>query len=258
MSQNDDVSIEPGYGKIERNETLSIRVADRLQDLILDGHVLPGERLPSERELANRFGVSRTVVREAVRRLAGKGLLEPLTGSGILVTEIQTSTIRESMDIYLRSRAFLQPHRLKEALAQVHEVRTMLEIQISGSAAAARLDSDMEYLAAEEALMMSAATSVEKADADVAFHRAIAVITHNDLYPVMLESIQGPLRDIRLATFELPPEVLPDAIGAHHRILEAIGAGNVDEAREAMSDHLAGSKAMLDRLSPEHLRNISG
>lgn len=240
------------YAPVERPPTLSERVADQLQELILGGHVAPGQRLPSERELADRFGVSRTVIREAVRRLTGTGLVDGRAGSGVVVREVGSTVVRDSMNRFLRSRAFLQPDGLGEALAMLHEVRTMLEVQIAGVAARERRPEDLEVLRAAATAVASAPDAAARAALDVAYHRAIAMATHNALYGVLLDSIEDPLLDIRLATLQLEDR-LPDAVTGHDRILAAIEAGDVERARAAMTAHLADSEAALSRLTPQHL-----
>jgi GntR family transcriptional repressor for pyruvate dehydrogenase complex len=245
------------YEPVERGPTLSERVADQLQELVLSGSVEPGERLPSERELADRFGVSRTVVREAVRRLTGTGLVEGRAGSGVVVRAVGSGAVRDSMNRFLRSRAFLHPDTLGEALAMIHEVRTMLEVQIAGVAAVARTEEDLTRINASADVMRDAHDARGRAEADVLFHREIAVSTHNELYVVLLDSIRDPLTDIRLATLRLGDR-LPNATAGHQRIVAAIAALDPEEARQAMTAHLRESEAALARLKPRHFTPTTG
>jgi GntR family transcriptional repressor for pyruvate dehydrogenase complex len=247
-----DRSAAFAYAPLERGPTLSERVADQLQELILSGHIAPGERLPSERELAERFGVSRTVIREAVRRLTGTGLVAGRAGSGVVVREVASNVVRDSMNRFLRSRAFLNPDGLAEALAMLHEVRTMLEVQVAGVAARARSAEDVVRMRETADAMAAEDDLAARAAADVAFHREIALATHNELYVVLLDSIEDPLLDIRLATLQLGDR-LPDAVTGHGRILAAVEAGDVDGARAAMTAHLKESEQALIRLTPQHL-----
>jgi len=245
------------YTPVTRAPTLSERVADQLQALILDGHVAPGERLPSERELAERFGVSRTVIREAVRRLTGTGLVDGRAGSGVVVREVASNVMRDSMNRFLRSRAFLHPDSLGQALAMLHEVRTMLEVQVARVAAGNRTDLDIDRMRTAADAMAAARDDVSTAGADVAFHREIAVGTHNELYVVLLDSIGDPLMDIRLSTLQLGDR-LPDAVSGHQRILSAIETGDGEAARSAMVDHLKDSERALARLTPKHFAQSAG
>jgi GntR family transcriptional repressor for pyruvate dehydrogenase complex len=236
---------------MERPPSLSERVAERLQDLILSGAVAPGERLPPERELAQRFGVSRTVIREAIRRLAGTGLVGGRSGGRIEVRDVGSSGVRDSMNRFLRRTAFLDPADLQQALAKLHEVRTMLELQIATVAARDRTDDDIEAMRRSADSLAAASLERERAEADVRFHRDIAVATHNELYVVLLDSIRDPLTDIRHATLRLSGP-RPDAIAGHAAIIEAIVAGDGAAARSAMGRHLEESAKALGRLTPDH------
>ena len=91
------------FNTVEREETLASRVAGQMESLIVQQRLQPGDRLPAERELAHQFGVSRTVVREAVRALAARGLLEVKAGSGTLVRTPSAHTVAQSMALYLRA-----------------------------------------------------------------------------------------------------------------------------------------------------------
>ena len=96
-------------------------------DTILSKRLQVGDRLPSERELGEQFGVSRTVVREAVRALVAKGIIEVRSGSGLRVAAVDAAAVSESMSLYLRGGAF--------DFEKVHEVRALLEMHIAGLAA---------------------------------------------------------------------------------------------------------------------------
>ncbi len=251
MSDPTTQSLADAYQPLERAPSLSESVADRLQDLILSGAVGPGERLPPERELAQRFGVSRTVIREALRRLAGTGLVGGRSGGRIEVREVGSSGVRDSMNRFLRSTAFLDPAGLQDALTKLHEVRTMLELQVAAVAARARTDEDLESMHRSADSLATASDARDRAEADVRFHRDLAVATHNELYVVLLDSIRDPLTDIRLATLRLEDH-RPDAVAGHAAIVDAIAAGDPDAARAAMARHLAESAEALGRLTPKH------
>jgi GntR family transcriptional regulator, transcriptional repressor for pyruvate dehydrogenase complex len=204
-----------------------------LQGIIARG-LKPGDRLPSERELGEQFGVSRTVIREAVRALAAKGMIEARTGSGLRVAAVNAAAVTESMRLFLHGHDGID-------YEQVHEVRTMLEIQVAGLAAARAGDEDVEALN-ELCERMAAAGDDSEASSreDVAFHRAVAEATHNPLYVIMLDSIGDVMLEIRRVTLALPgrPE---KGLKAHRRILTRIAAHDAPGARDAMRKHLADS-----------------
>jgi GntR family transcriptional regulator, transcriptional repressor for pyruvate dehydrogenase complex len=220
---------------VTRNQRLSDKVADQLLVSIQSEQMSPGSRLPSERELSEQFGVSRTVVREAVRSLAAKGVLEVRSGSGVHVTSVAASSVSEQMALFLRGNGALD-------YAKINEVRMTLEIRTAQIAAERATDEDIAELR-EHCERMAAVGDVEAASAeDVEFHRAIARATHNDLFTVMLDSIGDILLEIRRATLGLPGRI-QEGVAFHARILERIAAHDVEGAGEAMHQHLQDADA---------------
>src|SRR4029434_1284654 len=114
-----------------REATLANRVTKEIEGLIIDGRIEMGRRLPSERDLADQFGVSRTVVREAVRGLVAKGLLEVRPGSGTIVRSPTCGAVTQSLTLFLLAGQ----SDLELDYTNVHEIRRVLEIEIAGLAA---------------------------------------------------------------------------------------------------------------------------
>ncbi len=217
------------FPRVTREPRLSDKVANLLLDTIITRRLEPGERLPSERELGEQFGVSRTVIREAVRALAAKGVIEVRTGSGLRVAAVDSSTVSESMSLFLRGSSTLD-------YPKVHEVRAMLEVEVAGLAAERATDEDIAQMR-EICMRMEAEDDVEAASLhDVEFHRAIARGTHNELHLLLLDSIGEALIEIRREN--LIAGSGPDTIAAHREILERIAARDRDGARRAMRAHL--------------------
>lgn len=222
------------FPRVTREPRLSDKVADMLLRTITTHRLRPGERLPSERELGEQFGVSRTVIREAVRALAAKGVIEVRTGSGLRVAAVGASAVSESMNLYLRGSGVLD-------YGKVNEVRHVLEIQVAGLAAERATDEDIAELRATCERMGEVLDDLEAASvADVEFHRAVVRCTHNELYLVMLDSIGHVLLEIRRATLGVPGRPLK-GLKAHRKVAERIAAHDVTGAREAMRAHLQDS-----------------
>jgi GntR family transcriptional repressor for pyruvate dehydrogenase complex len=217
------------FPRVTREPRLSDKVADLLLETIHARGLQPGERLPSERELGEQFGVSRTVIREAVRALAAKGVIDVRTGSGLRVAAVDSATVSESMSLYLRGRSTLD-------YPKVHEVRTMLEVEVAALAAerATREDlADLEGICAG----METDDDVEAASRhDVEFHRAIARATHNELHLLLLDSVGDALLEIRREN--LATGSREDTLVLHRQILERIAARDPEGARRAMREHL--------------------
>jgi GntR family transcriptional repressor for pyruvate dehydrogenase complex len=224
-----------------RGERLSDQVAAQLQAMITDRSLRAGEKIPSERELCELLGVSRTVVREAVRSLVAKGLLEARAGGGTVVRAPDAALVTEMMGIMLAAGG------REIGFDHLREVRLHLETEIADLAAGRRTASDLETMRAQlEAMQRFEHDPVQWAVADVAFHAAIAEATHNPLYPVLLGSISELLMEVRLTGIRLPGT--PQRAFKHHQhILEAIERGDRSAARKAMLAHLRESQETFTR-----------
>src|SRR5580692_7318675 len=131
-------SSQPFRG-ISRNLSLSDKVVEQLTEAIVSRQLAPGERLPSERDLGEKFKVSRTVVREAIRSLAARGLIRVTSGRGVEVNELGSENVADSMRLLVRGREGLD-------YGKVNEVRTVLEVQTAGLAAQRATAEDLERL----------------------------------------------------------------------------------------------------------------
>src|ERR1700731_1760756 len=121
------VAGQPIY-KVIRTSRLYEQIVQQIEQSILKGVLKPGDQLPAERELAQRFGVSRTAVREAVKALREKGLVEAYSGRGTFVTNGTSQAIRQSLDLMIRINK-------QEGSAHLAELRLVLEPEIAGLAA---------------------------------------------------------------------------------------------------------------------------
>jgi GntR family transcriptional repressor for pyruvate dehydrogenase complex len=219
------------FVQVAREPRLSDKVADMMLETILSRKLHVGDKLPSERELGEQFGVSRTVVREAVRALVAKGVIEVRSGSGLRVAAVDAAAVRESMSLYLRGRAL--------DFEKVHEVRALLEVHIAGVAAERATDQDLERMRAADERMRQQSKHVDAAALDdLEFHRAIARATQNDLYLLLLDSIGSALIDIRREN--LGSGSTPMTLGQHGAVLDRITARDPAGARAAMAAHLQG------------------
>jgi GntR family transcriptional regulator, transcriptional repressor for pyruvate dehydrogenase complex len=224
----------PIFGQVAREPRLSDKVAEMMLQTILSKRLDVGDRLPSERELGEQFGVSRTVVREAVRELVAKGVIEVRSGSGLRVTAVAASAVSESMSLFLRGGTL--------DFEKVHEVRRLLEVHIAGLAAERARPEDVAALRVVHERMEDAAADVEAAARDdLEFHRSIARATHNELYLVLLDSIGGSQIDIRREN--LSSGSAPATLQQHAQVFDRIAAHDPEGARQAMAAHLDGVAA---------------
>ena len=219
------------FGLVNRERRLSDKVADMMLETILSDRLNVGDRLPSERELGEQFGVSRTVVREAVRALVTKGVIDVRSGSGLRVAAVDANAVSESMSLFLRGGTL--------DFEKVHEVRTLLEVHLAGLAAERATDDDVARLREIHERMQRETADVEAAARDdLEFHRVIARATHNELFLLLMDSIGSSLIDIRRQN--LGSGSAPMTLNQHKAILELIEAHDPEAARTAMRAHLDG------------------
>lgn len=207
------------------------QIVQQIEESILGGALKPGDQLPAERELAQQFGVSRTAVREAVKCLREKGLLEAFSGKGTFVTNSTSQAIRQSLDLMTRIG---QP----EGFMHLVELRQILEPEIA-ALAATRMDDQLLSTMREAVSTMDIHLHDADAyiEADLDFHLAMAEAAGNPLVLSLLDSIVGLLRQQRLQIFRVDGG--PERGQFHHkRILEAIERRSPEAARELMRAHL--------------------
>ncbi len=227
--------------QLAREATLAQRVEQELERLILDSRLGTGDRLPSERELAAQFGVSRTVVREAVRALAAKQLVDVNVGRGTVVRAPSPESAAESMKLLLMMQAG------GAGVEKVSEVRHIVENEIAARAAERRTDEDLRML---EAILEETRQHLDAPEvyikSDVEFHAALARATQNELFVIILDSLVEIMIEVRLLTLRVPG-ITSLALSYHERILEAVTKGDPDAARAAMDAHMDQATEILLR-----------
>ncbi len=236
---------DPLVKELAREATLAQRVENELERLIVESRLGQGDRLPSERELAVQFGVSRTVVREAVRALAAKRLVEVGVGRGTVVRAPSTASAGQSMKLLLQMQAG------GPDLEKVSEVRRILENEIAMLAAARRTEQDVRDL---QRIIDEATRHIDDPDAfikeDVGFHSRLALATHNELFVLILDSLAEILTEIRLLGLRIPGTA-GRAIVHHTSVLDAVREGDPKKARAAMDAHMDEASATLSEAVAE-------
>jgi GntR family transcriptional repressor for pyruvate dehydrogenase complex len=128
LSEQVPMSQDIEFDRLNRSPRLSDTVAERLLDAVVTQQFRSGDALPSERDLSAQFGVSRTVIREAIRSLSSRGVVEVTSGRGVQVLPVDTSAVSEAMSLLVRRTA-------DGTFTNIHEVRLMLEPHVAGVAA---------------------------------------------------------------------------------------------------------------------------
>lgn len=218
--------------KVIQTSRLYEQIVQQIEESILKGEFTEGSQLPAERDLAKQFGVSRTAVREAIKALQEKGLVDAFPGRGTFVTNGTSNSMRRSLDRIIKSG---EP----DGLAYLVEVREILEPEIAALAAVRATDQDLAAMQESLDVMESGRQDSDAfIEADLDFHLALAEAAANPIVLSLIDSIVGLLREQRLRIFRIPggPEC-----GQHHhkRILEAIQRHDPQEARAAMQAHLS-------------------
>ena len=232
------------FTSVSRAPSLSDKVAHTLTEAIVSRRIKPGERLPSERGLGEKFKVSRTVVREAVRSLAARGLVRVTAGRGVEVKSINSDSVAASMRLLVRNHEGLN-------YGKVHEVRTAVEVQTAGLAAERAKPPDvvrLRQLCDDYQKSLENGDIVAASELDFQFHRELTRATENELLLAMLDSISDVLREVRAQSMK-QPRVAEDGLKAHRRILKCVAAGNSEAARTAMAEHLEEAERVWQRIA---------
>ena len=230
-------SIEP----IERERRLYERVVDKVLSLISSGAWKPGFRLPPERELSEAFGVSRTVVREAVKALEARGVLESATGSGVSVRRADFNMVSRSLQTYM------QLSNRVDFEIRLNEVRRVLEVEMV-ALAASRITPEQRTQLRQICKQMREGKSTAKqmAELDFRLHVTLAEATQNDLFKVLLAPLIHQLRDQIILTWEDFPRPVEQVFDQHEAIVSAVENGDAEAARQAMTKHLMFSREVLE------------
>ncbi len=219
---------------------------ERFEALILSGKFTPGERVPSERELGQLFGVSRPVVHEGLRALEARGLVSIESRKGVRVNDYRREgSIEMLLSILNYSGGKLSPGLFDGVL----EMRLLFEAETARLSAVRR--SEEQLAAIYEVLKRERGANAPSADAvtllDYDFHLAVALASGNEIYPLLLNSFKRIYKNI-LRLFYSDPSVVPTVFGYHEKLAAAIAARDEEEARACMLRILSYGEENLRRI----------
>jgi GntR family transcriptional regulator, transcriptional repressor for pyruvate dehydrogenase complex len=210
------------------------RVSEAIGAAIRDGRLEPGQGLPPQQELADQFGVSRLVIREALRSLEATHAIEVRPGRGAFVAKSPGATVTESWI------GWLSAHR--EEVLELLSIRRALEELGARRAAERATEADIEALrrslAAFEAEMRTPTPNLERVvQLDVEFHDLIALAAHSSLLHQLIDEVAVAILDSRRAGFSMPRQ--PDeAVASHRKLLAAISDRDPERAAAELRAHL--------------------
>lgn len=231
MNQNRSLKFE----KIRNGSRLSENVANQIRKAIFEEKLVPGDKLPSEKELAESFGVSRTTAREAIRLLEISGLLsvKPGQDGGSFVIQPDVSRLQPialdlirarslTIEHFTRARMILEPSIVEDIMQNI----TKEEIELL----------EQNVRRAEDELSKEKPKLVSN---NIIFHIILAECSRNPVIIMVLNLINNFLKGyLRAAAGKLDPEVGYRAVRSHKEILEGIKEGKVDLVRKLMRDHI--------------------
>jgi len=221
---------------LERPGSLVERVCQQLAEIIRGGNAAEERWLPGERLLADKLGVSRTVVREATKRLEQQGMLEIQHGTGIKVVDRLHRPLNDSLSLLIPDVA--------ERLQQLHETRLSIEPDVAAFAAQRATKEQIRTLRRIQTQLEKASDNPSAIEADIAFHHAVADASGNLIYRLILDSLAEIGIASRLRTIGRIGKQA--AIEHHAQVLDAIEARDPDTARQAMRRHILAAGEDMD------------
>jgi GntR family transcriptional repressor for pyruvate dehydrogenase complex len=230
-------------------KTASSSVADQIKEMILQGHLQPGDRLPSERDFAETFGVSRATIREALRSLSAIGMISIRQGDGSFVEQFKIEGLLEPL------ATLFQLDGAEDELESFSEVREILEVEMVALAAERASETDIENINRALEAMVEEVRSGGIGDvADADFHLAIAKSCKNPLLVKLMEVVANLMKCTYQASRKqlfLDQKSLAEIYNTHHDVLKAIETRNPKEAKKRMRNHLRQVNQKLKELKSQ-------
>jgi len=215
-------------------------VVDKVTNSIINGELSDGELLPPESQLCEIFGVSRSILREAIRALVSKGLVEVKQGHGTFVRLPKIEIPEEAVRNYLMTNRF--------SLLQLMEIRKPIEVEVARLAAERREEKHISTMERSLQILNTDSNSIEVyADADETFHKAIIDASNNPLFGIMIRSIMVNLhisRQLSIRHFGIAV-----VIKEHKAIFETIKNKESITAATKMKEHMEGFLSRINEVN---------
>lgn len=207
------------------------QIVQQIELRILNKELKAGDKLPSERELGKQFGVSRVSVREAIRVLTLKGLVEVVHGRGTFVTDQTSEALRHSLNLMVKVGK-------QESFNNLIEIREFLEPEIASFAASRAKEENISAM--REAISRMDETMDdprEYIEADLDFHLALAEATQNPLILILIDILIVQLREQRFWASTIEDSIAKSQV-YHKQVFAAVEEKNPEAARKSMQAHM--------------------
>lgn len=231
------------FQNIGNKLTLSQRIERTIESAIREKKLAIGSKLPTEREMCESFGVSRTALREALRRLSARGLINIQKGSGMYVSEINIEDAIDTLNLYYDLKFD------KNLLSQIIEVRSLFEPEIARLAAMNRTDKDLTLLDANvvEFEQCDPDNTQLEADLDNKFHLFITKATQNPIVQVTMEPIYSLLPRMRNYIYGNIDGEKANTLKFHRSLLESIRGKDEAQSYSIMKEHLERTREIYEK-----------
>jgi DNA-binding FadR family transcriptional regulator len=225
-------------GRAGRGPTVTDEAIAKIREMIVSGHLGPGDRLPREADLAVQLGLSRNSLREAIRALSLVRVLDVRQGDGTYVSSLEP-------ELLLETTGFVA-HLLRDrSVLDLFEVRRLLESAAAALSAVRMDDEARRQLRVELDRMLEADGVEELVDADSAFHSVIAGAAGNTVLGALLDGLSARTTQARLWRGHTDEQALAVTLSEHVRIYEAIMARDPELARALSAAHIATGELWL-------------
>ena len=226
------------FAAVEK-DLLPNKIVNSLLALIKKKQLLPGHKLPPERELAQTMNVSRPSLRSALRMLATMNVIEIHPGAGAYVSRLEPDRLLQHLDF-----AFA----LDDAsVLQLFDARRTLELRTAFLAAQWITDEELTTLTDDLAAWEAAATDEQREEADREFHKHIAAAAHNPILYRFVTIVTQLAKESRSRAYQLP-QAIDKTRQEHAMIVQALRQHDANGARQAMLDHLQGAETYLQQM----------
>ena len=231
------------FQNIGNKQTLSQKIERTIEKAIREKKIAVGSKLPTEREMCESFGVSRTALREALRRLSARGLISIHKGSGMYVSEIKIKDAIDSLNLYYDLKFD------KNLITQIIEVRMLVEPEIARLASRNRTEQHVLELSRnlEEFKKCDPDNTQKEADLDNKFHLSITKATANPIMQIIMEPIYSLLPRMRNYIYANIEGEKANTMNSHQKLFDAVSGKDEDQAYDVMKSHLIRTYEIYDK-----------